>query len=133
MTIFDHNCKSRNLVHFNYFKVWHCCTLWTQDRRSLCTQASAFPINGSWGKIYLWCSRQQWQHRSDMKWTLFLVRNWHIDQFSACDWSLCTLPVFLLVNTQSSLQALCHISRISQNFNWENGILTIHWAGFKLH
>jgi len=31
------------------------------------------------------------------------------------------------------LLAPCHTSRISQSLNWENGILTICWAGFKFH
>ena len=66
---------------------------------------------------------------------LFVGKDWHIDQFDACDWSLCIFAVFSLVNIQFvyALQAPCHTSRISQSLNWENGILTICWAGFKFH
>ena len=65
----------------------------------------------------------------------FVGKDWHIDQFDACDWSLCIFAVFSLVNIQFvyALQAPCHTSRISQSLNWENGILTICWAGFKFH
>ena len=66
---------------------------------------------------------------------LFVGKDWHIDQFDACDWSLCIFAVFSLFNIQFvyALQAPCHTSRISQSLNWENGILTICWAGFKFH
>ena len=84
--------------------------------------------------IYLWYSRQQWQQWLDMSWTFLLVRIDILTSLMPVIGHCASLQCFhWSIQYVYALQAPCHTSRISQSLNWENGILTICWAGFKFH